>query len=374
MIFLSVVSGTSTDGLSLLNAEISGFNLYTKFKILNGKTIPFPKSIREELITAASDSSITASKLSELNWSLGELIIEGANRMDSDFDVIAFSGHTLYHGPSTGDNYRGTLQIGEIARLVALSGKTGISDFRTTDMAYGGLGAPLVSISDLITLKDEGTLAVNIGGISNVTFLGGDRLIAFDTGPGNMLIDQATELYFGKSMDRDAEIARKGRVITDLLNSLMHDHYFDIPLPKNTGREYYGNNYILNLKNMLSGLKPEDIIRTLTRFTAESIYNQTRRFIKYDIKKVIVGGGGTNNPVLMEDLRDLFERKILTFEDVGIPSEFREALAFAIIANQSIHQAPGRLTSIHPFSGPVLGKITPGRNFMDIIMKAKGEI
>ncbi len=369
MKFLSIVSGTSTDGITVLLSEITNFNLSTQFKILAGKTFAFPRSFRSSLMAVSSDNPTKPSKLSRLNWRFGELIIKAARDLNQEYDVITFSGHTIYHGPSLSQRSNGTLQIGDISQLVASSGKTGISDFRFTDMSYGGFGAPLIALSDFIILREKGTLAINIGGISNITYIGKNELIAFDTGPGNMLIDEAASLYYGRTMDKNANIAKKGKVIGDFLRVLMSDDYFDIKPPKNSGREYFGFSYLSNLKNITSKLKPADILRTLTRFTATSIHDQTKRYVDRSIKRIFVGGGGTKNPLLMKDLEELFRTRVYTFDDLGIPNEFREALGFAIIANQTLHGAPGRLISVNPMSGPILGKIIPGKNFRDVICR-----
>jgi anhydro-N-acetylmuramic acid kinase len=364
--FVSIVSGTSTDGLSIANVELNGYNLGTKYKILTGRNKTFTLKLREELLKVAENTKIDAEFVSRLNSKLGKVISESVLSLDLDYDIISYSGHTVYHGPSVGKGRNGTLQLGEISFLVARSGKTAITDYRITDMAYGGLGAPLMALSDYIIFKKPSTLTVNIGGISNVTYLDSNRFIAFDTGPGNMLIDLAMFYLYGQTMDKNGQIALSGKVSTQLLEYLMRDPFFKKKPPKNSGREYFGSAYLQRIIRRFPSLKGGDLIRTLTRFTAVSIQEQVEKFIDGALSDIVVGGGGTKNPVLMQDLKELFNGKVRTFSSTGIRDDLREALGFAILANQTLHGAAGRLTDIQTMSGPVLGKIVPGRNFDEI--------
>ena len=366
MKFVSIVSGTSTDGLSIANVELNGYNLGTKYKILTGRNKTFTLKLREELLKVAENTKIDAEFVSRLNSKLGKVISESVLSLDLDYDIISYSGHTVYHGPSVGKGRNGTLQLGEISFLVARSGKTAITDYRITDMAYGGLGAPLMALSDYIIFKKPSTLTVNIGGISNVTYLDSNRFIAFDTGPGNMLIDLAMFYLYGQTMDKNGQIALSGKVSTQLLEYLMRDPFFKKKPPKNSGREYFGSAYLQRIIRRFPSLKGGDLIRTLTRFTAVSIQEQVEKFIDGALSDIVVGGGGTKNPVLMQDLKELFNGKVRTFSSTGIRDDLRDALGFALLANQTLHVAAGRLTDIQTMSGPVLGKIVPGRNFDEI--------
>jgi anhydro-N-acetylmuramic acid kinase len=364
--FVSIVSGTSTDGLSIANIELNGYNRDTKYNILSGKNKPFSIKLREDLLKLAENAKVDAELISRLNVRLGKFLSESVLSMDLEYDVISYSGHTIYHGPSVEKVENGTLQLGEISFLVAKSGKTAITDYRITDMAYGGLGAPLIALSDYIIFKKPGTLTVNIGGISNVTFLDSKGSLAFDTGPGNMLIDLAVFKIYGQRMDKNGQIALSGTISPKLLEYLMKDPFFKKKPPKNSGREYFGKKYFQNVMRKFPSLRGEDLVRTLTRFTAVSIHEQIERFVHSPFSDIVVGGGGTKNPVLMQDLNELFNGKVRTFSSTGIRDDLREALGFAILANQTLHGAAGRLTDIQTMSGPVLGKIVPGRNFDEI--------
>ena len=366
MLIVSVVSGTSTDGLTVGNIDLNGYNLNTSFKILKGKTVPYSDVLRSRLLKAADNKSITSEKMSKLSWDLGLQIAESVNSLDMEYDLISYSGHTIYHGPSVKKPENATLQIGEISILVSRSGKTAISDYRVTDMANGGLGAPLIAISDYILFKRSGTLTLNIGGIANITYLGEKGPIAFDTGPGNMLIDQAMYQLYGAKYDKDGAVAANGQIVKELLEFLMKDRYLKLKPTKNSGREYFGTLYLNKILKKFPSVSREDLIRTLTRFTAESIHDQSEQFLPGIPSEVIVGGGGSKNKVIMSDLRELFSARISTFSSKGIDDELRESLGFAILANQTLHHAPGRVTDVGTMSGPVLGKITPGRNFEEL--------
>jgi anhydro-N-acetylmuramic acid kinase len=366
MRIVSIVSGTSADGLTVGNVELNGYDLNTTFKNLKGKTIPYSYDLRSRLLKAAEKTCITSEKISSLNWDLGLQIADSVTSLDVEYDLISYSGHTIYHGPSLKKPYNATLQIGEISILVSKSGKTAVSDYRVTDMAQGGLGAPLIAISDYILFRRSGTLTVNIGGIANITYLGESGPVAFDTGPGNMLIDQAMYRVYRKNFDKDGKIASHGEIVEELLSFLMRDKYLKLSPPKNSGREYYGTQYLNKILKRFPSISREDLIRTLTRFTAESIHDQAVRYLQDIPKEVVVGGGGSKNRVIMSDLRELFSGRVTTFSSMGIEDDLRESLGFAILANQTLHNAPGRITDVKSMTGPVLGKITPGRNFREL--------
>ena len=366
MKIVSIVSGTSADGLTIGNIQFNGYNLKTTYKILKGYTIPYSNGLRSRLLKAAEKTKTTSEEISKLNWDLGLQIADSVISLDMEYDLISYSGHTIYHGPSIKRPHNATLQIGEISILVSRTGKTAISDYRVTDMAYDGLGAPLIAISDYILFRDSGILTLNIGGIANITYLGEDGPIAFDTGPGNMLIDQAMYRFYGARFDENGTVASRGKIVEEVLSFLMSDRYIKLDPPKNSGREYYGIEYFKKILKRFPSISKEDLIRTITRFTAESIYDQANRYLPDAPKEVIVGGGGSKNKVIMSDLEELFTCRVSTFSSRGIDDELRESLGFAILANQTLHHAPGRVTDVGTMSGPVLGKITPGRNFEEL--------
>ena len=377
MRFLSIVTGTSSDGADVSLIDLQGCGKATKFKVINYASFSYPEELRRGLLRVSSLERITAEEFSKVHWDLGRFlansVVSGFSK--SDYDVIAYSGYTAYHGPALGRRDYGTLQIGEASVIYARTFKTVVYDFRTNDVAAGGLGAPLIALSDAL-IFNEGTLTINIGGISNITYIGGNRVIAFDTGPGNILINLLTDYFYNEPYDRDDLHASNGRVINELINELMQDKYFKQPPPKNTGREYFGLNYVRSrILPYLGKYSRDDLIRTVTRFTAESIYDQVRRFISEPIREIVIGGGGTRNPVLMSDLKELLSEltpRITTFKDHGIDDLAREGLGFAIIANETLHLRVGN-TEATGGSPIILGKIIPGVNFMDVIERLRND-
>ena len=346
--------------------DMSGQGVKTFFSTITSRNFEYSQEMRENLLKIASGKMIDMAFISEVHWQLGRFIDQCALELGDDFDLISYSGHTVFHGPSTGNIQGGTFQIGEISLLCARTGVTAIYDYRATDMAFGGLGAPLTAVSDFLILHDPGTLCINIGGIGNITYIHSNGFLAFDTGPGNMLIDLAAMKFWGENYDRNGDHASKGAVNQELLNHLLKDEYLQISPPKNSGREYYNENYLDELLKKFKGIDQNDFIRTITRFTSSSIYHQVKLFATGPVKRIIVGGGGALNPVIMEDLEEVFGKPIMRFSEIGIDDMVRECLGFAVLANQTIHLAPGRITDFTNLTGNVLGKIMPGRNFRQL--------
>ncbi|MGC8571525.1 anhydro-N-acetylmuramic acid kinase [Caldivirga sp.] len=377
MRFLSIVTGTSSDGADVSLIDLKGCGRRVKFKIINYTSFRYPEELRRELLKVSSMECVTAEEFSKVHWDLGRFL---ANAIVSsfnvgDYDVVVYSGYTAYHGPSLGKRDYGTLQIGEVSEIYARTLKTVVYDFRTNDVAAGGLGAPLIALSDSL-IFDEGTLTVNIGGISNVTYIGRNRVIAFDVGPGNILINLLTDYFYNEPYDKDGAHASNGHVIRELILELMQDKYFSQQPPKNTGREYFGLSFVKDrILPYLGRYSRDDLIRTVTRFTAECIRDQVKRFINGPIREIVIGGGGTRNPVLMSDLRELLgdlAPRITTFKDHGIDDLAREGLGFAIIANETLHLRVGNTEATGGFP-IILGKVIPGSDFLNIIESLKND-
>lgn len=349
--------------------DLEGTGRSTRFKNIFSQTVPYSSDLRERLLRIASGEELPMKFISLAHWDLGRFINKCASEFTQDYDVIAYSGHTVHHGPSTGNNEEGTFQLGELSILSASAGKTAVYDFRPSDMALGGLGAPLTAVSDFYLLRENGTLAVNIGGIGNITYVGEDRFVAFDTGPGNMLIDLAAMKLFGKEYDKNGVFASMGSVNGGMLDHMLDDGYLKLMPPKNSGREYYNNAYLDGLWLKFNGLGKYDFMRTVTRFTAASIHNQVEKFINGSVSRIVVGGGGTLNPVIVGDLKELFRKPVMRFSDMGIDDMYRECLGFAVLANQTLHLEPGRLPDNTMNNGEVIGKIIPGKNFREIVKR-----
>ena len=353
MLAVGLMSGTSLDGIDAVLCDICGSGNTTRIKQLEFTTLPLSSEIKEK-IKRCCNNQATVAQVCSLNFELGELFAKAVQSVCKQYGVkttqlgfIASHGQTIYHIPrKTSDYAASTLQIGESAVIAQRCGCPCIANFRVKDMAAGGEGAPLVPFSEYIlySKKDEAVALQNIGGIGNVTVLPAngsiDDVFAFDTGPGNMVIDEAMQCLFNLAYDDNGTIASKGKLIEPLMVQLKKDSYLSLVPPKTTGREVYGSNYTHQLLNQYNTCNPEDIIATLTWFTAYSIAENYRRFIldKHDVKKVILGGGGAHNASLRHFLaNELPGIAVLTQEDLGYSSDAKEAIAFVILGNETLH-------------------------------------
>lgn len=353
MLAVGLMSGTSLDGIDAVLCDICGSGNTTRIKQLEFTTLPLPSEIKGK-IKRCCNNQATVAQVCSLNFELGELFAKAVQSVCKQYGVkttqlgfIASHGQTIYHIPrKTSDYAASTLQIGESAVIAQRCGCPCIANFRVKDMAAGGEGAPLVPFSEYIlySKKDEAVALQNIGGIGNVTVLPAngsiDDVFAFDTGPGNMVIDEAMQCLFNLAYDDNGTIASKGKLIEPLMEQLKKDSYLSLVPPKTTGREVYGSNYTHQLLNQYNTCNPEDIIATLTWFTAYSIAENYRRFIldKHDVKKVILGGGGAHNASLRYFLaNELPGIAVLTQEDLGYSSDAKEAIAFVILGNETLH-------------------------------------
>jgi anhydro-N-acetylmuramic acid kinase len=381
MLVLGLMSGTSADGIDIALARISGAPPRVKGRLLNHTAVRFPARVRAEILRVAEQQPITAGELSQLNFRLGQLFAEAAKTACKRFraavssvDLIGSHGQTIFH-QGVPANYLGaptasTLQIGEAAVIAAQTGVTTVADFRPADMAVAGQGAPLVPYADYLLYSDrkQGRASLNLGGIANVTVIPAgsrERVLAFDTGPANMLIDALVAHFTRgrKKFDDGARMAQAGRAIPALLNELMRDPYLKKAPPKSTGREYYGGAYV---KRVLAlgrrhRAKPNDLIRCVTIFTALSVVDALNRFVtrKTKMDQLIVSGGGARNPLIMAQLAAALPGiEVLSSSRLGVPEEGKEAFAFALLAYETFHQRAGNVFSATGASGPaVLGKI-----------------
>lgn len=379
---LGLMSGTSADGIDVALVRISGAPPRLKAKLEGFAPIPFRKGVREVILSLAEGRPTTTAEISQLNFLLGEEFARAAIAACRKFRVplakiglIGSHGQTIYHqgAPSRFVTQRiaCTLQIGEPAVIAARTGVTTIGDFRVADMAAGGQGAPLVPFVDYLLYRHprKGRVALNIGGIANVTVIPTeakpDQVFAFDTGPGNMVIDALVRHFTGgrQSYDRDARLARRGHVCAPLVNELMRDPYFRRPPPKTCGREEYGAAYVSRIlargrKYRASG---SDLIHSATLLTALSIWDAFHRFIfpRAYIHDLIVSGGGAQNPLLMAQLHAFLPGvQVVTSAAVGVPTDAKEAFAFAVLAYESFHRRPANLPSATGARRPaILGKI-----------------
>lgn len=380
---LGLMSGTSADGIDVALARISGAPPHLHAKLLRHTSSKFPPALRKEILRVAEQHPIAAGDLSQLNVRLGEVFAEAALAACLKFRISAKSialigshGQTIFHQAKPAPYFdrltASTLQIGEPSVIAARTGITTIGDFRPADIALGGQGAPLVPYADYLLYRHEklGRVSLNLGGIANITVIPAsakpEQILAFDTGPANMLID-ALVAYFTRGrqrFDENAHRALQGRSIPALLDDLMRDPYLKLSPPKSTGREYYGHAY---LKKVLAlgkkhGSKPADLIRAATIFTALSVVDALNRFVvpKTKIHQLIISGGGAHNPLLLTQLAAALSNiEILPSSRFGIPEDAKEAFAFALLAYESFHQRPSNLPSATGAkSSAILGKIS----------------
>ena len=380
---IGLMSGTSADGIDVALTEVSGAPPNLKARLENFTSIPFPRRVREAVLRIAEGTRVNTADISQLNFLLGELFADAVRQACKRFRVpvanvklIGSHGQTVYHQgkPSFAFGNRrvaSTLQIGEPAVIAGLTGVTTIGDFRAADMAAGGQGAPLVPFVDYLLYRHAriGRVALNIGGIANLTVIParakpGD-VSAFDTGPGNMLIDALVNraTHGRQTFDRDAAIALGGNFQPKLCEMLLRESYYRQAPPKSAGREQYGANFVERILawGRKHGAPAEDLIRTVTIFTPLTIVDAWHRFIapRANISQLIVAGGGSHNPLIMAQLAaSLPGVKVMTSADFGIPEDGKEAFAFAILAYETFHRRPANLPSATGARSPaILGKI-----------------
>jgi anhydro-N-acetylmuramic acid kinase len=379
MIVLGLMSGTSADGTDVAVVEIEGAPPALQWRLHHYGTVPHPPELRAAILAATQAESGTIATLSTLNVALGEQFVQAAlieigraGLSPGDIRLAGSHGQTVWHDPL--GRPPSTLQVGEATVIAERLGVPVVSNFRLRDMAAGGQGAPLVAYVDILLLghATEVRAAQNIGGIANVTFLPPRSRpelspLAFDTGPGNVLLDHAAGRATGGRLpfDRDGALADLGRVDSVLLNWLLAQPYFARRPPKTTGRELFTAAFAEEVWQRAEalGLSPHDALATLTAFTAESIGRAYRDFLPCRPEMVIVSGGGARNPALMRLLADaVHPATVLLSDALGIPSQAKEALAFAILAYESWHGRPGNLPAATGAThAVVLGQITPGR-------------
>ena len=374
---IGIMSGTSLDGVDTVLVEIENYGINTKLKVIEYNEYPMPASTRMKIKQVCDEKNSHVDLICSLNFEIGYLFVEAVKRLlekanfnSSQLDFIATHGQTIYHIPFQRDDLiSSTLQIGEPAILAYEFNTTVISNFRVMDMAAKGQGAPLVPYSEYILYSEKGkNIALqNIGGIGNVTLLNEDldidQIEAFDTGPGNMMINEACRLLYNQPFDHDGYHASQGHIIDEMLEELMNHPYMNKLPPKSTGREEFGENYVKELIEKYNGYDKNDYIKTFTYFTAKSIEYHYRRDImsKCHLDKVIVGGGGSHNQTLMKMIKALlYDIEVYTQDEIGYSSDAKEAIAFAILGNETLHQ---HFSNVKSATGAkhnvVLGNITP---------------
>lgn len=364
---IGLMSGTSADGVDAALMRIGGCGQDTRWEMLRFISVPLPDDVRARALNLMRAD---AAEICRMNFIIGRLFAEAALALAvtagigiEEVDAIGSHGQTAYHIDADGEH--ATLQIGEAAVIAEMTGCAVVSDFRPRDIAAGGRGAPLVPFADFVMFRhpDRVRAMQNIGGIANVTVVTPfmEDLVAFDTGPGNGPIDEAVRLVAGGHYDADGAIAKSGRIDEPLLEEMLALPYFAQHPPKTTGKESFGREFVKRIMEKRPSLSGEDMVATLTALTGESIARAYERFVlpKYEMDEIYVSGGGARNPVIMTRLARRLPAPVMTTEALGMPVDAKEAAAFAILANQTIHGLPGNVPSATGARRPaVLGKVT----------------
>lgn len=378
-------SGTSMDGVDAALFKISPAGNGAakvvpdlKVELLESALIPFDPLFQRKLKRLIGRTSASLEEVCLMNTALGEVFADAAMQLlkksKEKADLIGSHGQTIWHSPRPkafwGVTSSGTLQLGEPSVIAARTGLPVVADFRTSDVAFGGEGAPLVSFADEVLFGKQGIASgiLNIGGIANITIIDskGEAVMAFDTGPGNMLMDRAAETLFGRELDEGGKLAAAGKVNEKWLSELLSHPYMAQKPPKTTGRELFGNNtadkLIEEAQKVHKIENPNDIIATLTAFTARSIALNYKEHVAptVTIERLILGGGGAQNPELVSMISKAWPHKISIFnhEDFGISTKFKESLLFALLAYTSFFSIPNNVPSCTGASRRVcLGKL-----------------
>lgn len=382
---VGLMSGTSVDGIDAALVEIGGSDQAPEVRLLAFEDRPWPEGVREQIFPLFRPETATVDKIGYMNFLMGEIyaqavvsVVEKAGLTLADIDLIGSHGQTIWHAPEPCDKdgfpVVFTVQIGEGSVIAARTGVPTVSDFRVADLAVGGQGAPLVPFSEYLLYRRSGKtiLLQNIGGIGNMTVLPGDEgpeaVYAFDTGPGNMIIDAVVSALTGgeKTYDAGGAMAAQGKVDQNLLAVLQQDPYYTMPLPKTTGRERFGLQYVEKILDYgrEHSQSDADLLATVTDLTAWSITDAYGRYVlpRRQATELVVGGGGSFNATLLGFLRERFAPygvKVLTQEDLGWSSDAKEAVAFAIMADRCVREKPNVLPSVTGArQAAIMGKIS----------------
>jgi len=386
------MSGTSVDGVDAAVVEVERLSRGPQsggltWELLDFVTVPYPEAVRAEILAVQQGADLLLERITRLHFLLGNLfadavvaVAESAGTPLTSIDAVASHGQTICHFPAFPDSVSrewssaSTLQIGEPAVLAERLGIPVVSNFRSRDVAAGGTGAPLVPLVDHLVFcdPDRSRLVVNIGGIANMSAIrsgaGVEDVIAFDTGPGNMVMDAVmTRLTKGeKHVDLGGGLARKGNPNRELVSEVLTAPFFSKAPPRAAGREQFGAEFTESFLQQCRdrGLTEASTMASATWLTAAAIRDAHERFIRrgFEIQEVIVSGGGAHNVALLEYLSELFEEaKVVTSDYYGLDVDAKEAVAFALLAHLSIEGEAGNLPAVTGASHPVvLGSITPG--------------
>lgn len=380
---IGLMSGTSADGVDAALLEVSGWGDTTSWELLAFHTKPYPPEVRREILALQEgDAPHLLERLARLHFGLGDIYAESCRAVAqmagvalSEVDLVGLHGQTVFHGTAHDAGSPATLQLGEAAVLAERTGLSVVSNFRARDVAAGGTGAPLVPYVDYLLFRsdDEARLCLNLGGIANITALPrgaevGD-VVAFDTGPGNMVLDALVERFTEgrETFDRNGDRSAQGRPDPGLLEELMAHEFIARRPPKSAGREEFGAAFVARLIGRAEArkLSPAATLATAAAFTARSVAEAYRLHVLpgVTVKAVLVSGGGVHNRTLVEMLaKEMAPATVRSTAHYGLDPDAKEAVAFALLANESVHGRAGNLPLVTGASHPVvLGAFVPGR-------------
>jgi anhydro-N-acetylmuramic acid kinase len=391
VVVAGVMSGTSADGVDVAVCRISPASTKSgtpQIRLLGHVGVSYPKELRAAVLRAMDADAISVSDLARLNWRLGEVYADAVEKAQSELGVkaelVGCHGQTVYHQGATedylGKDVRATWQMGEAAVIEERLRVPVVSDFRPADLAAGGQGAPLVPMLDYCMFRsaEVSRVLLNLGGIANLTALpagvGIDGVMAFDTGPGNMVIDACMRRLYEREFDEGGAVAQSGSVLKEVVETILKHGYFSALPPKSCGREQFGEVFVSRFIAMCRKAgghedRDEDVVATATALTVASVLDAYRRFASVHVGdtaavELVVAGGGTKNDVLMKMLEDglaSLEVKVRLMEELGVPSQAKEAVAFALLAWLSWNGLPGNVpTATGARRAVVLGKVTYG--------------
>ena len=382
MIVAGIMSGTSADGIDVAVVRIDPRKTNPRLTLLAHDGFRYPVALRRAVLAAMNASKTSTAELARLHWRLGiaytEAVQATIERHKVQIDLIGCHGQTLYHQPRAatyaGRSFTCTWQLGEAQVIAGSLGIPVVSNFRPADMVVGGQGAPLVPLLDYVLFADakRGRVLQNIGGIANLTAIpasaAASAVIAFDTGPGNMIMDALAQQLFKKPFDKDGAFAAKGKVLQPVLQSALRNPYFTLKPPRTAGREQFGREYAAKFLSdcQRQSKCPEDALATATALTAETIAHSYKRYVSRAMHAsavdYIVSGGGAHNRTLMAMLERRLRPmgcELATSAEFGMPAEAKEAAAFALLAWQTWHRLPGNVPAATGATRPaVLGQVT----------------
>ena len=379
MVVAGVMSGTSADGVDVALCRIApgvreGDS--PRVRLIGLLETKYPTAVRAAVLRVMEGKPATAAEMSRLNWRLGEIYAESVEKAVEKFGVrvglVGCHGQTVHH--EMRGKLRSTWQMGEAAVVAERIRCPVVSDFRPADVAAGGEGAPLVPMLDYCLFRDAkvNRVLLNLGGIANLTAIpagaGLDEVMAFDTGPGNMVVDHCMAILFGKRYDRGGATARRGRVLRSVVERVMREGYFAAVPPKSCGREEFGAGFAEPFVKMCKGARKEDVVATATALTAVSVVRAYKGFVREHLgeakTEVYVAGGGARNGTLMKMLREEFAAmgvRVRAMEELGLPAQAKEGVAFALLAWLTWN---GRAGNVPAATGAkravVLGKVSLG--------------